>query len=209
MNRKQLSFILCICFSALISTADAGDNRILGGLGYGGAGINQNITSSNSLAAGQAVHRSEGPGVFMIGVERIMSEQTTVSIDHTRGFRLAPFSSGVSFTGFSGRYYFGSIPWGAKEITHEPTLTVIGPHFYVGVGAGLALGSISRPGDLVPDVTASGVYFGFRGGADIPLDSHGFGIRPELMISQTMSSTIPDPSSLSLFSLGCQLYFQW
>ena len=185
--------------------ACAGDYRLLVGFGFGGSGISQENTDNPSIGT---VKRSEGPGVATLGLEKILSDHVTLSFDHSRGFRLGPFSSGLAFTGFSGRYYLGSIPWGSKEAKGEPTLFIKRPHAYVGLGAGVAQGTIIREGDIVPTVTASGIYVGFRGGADIPLNSHGFGIRPELMMSGSFASSKPNPSKLTLVSLGCQVYFQ-
>ena len=203
-----------ILFLGTVQTAWAGDYRILGGMGYGGTGIVQTQSTSSSSSTTTpststgTIKRSEGPGVFTLGVEKITGERYTLALDYTRGFRLGPFSSGVTFAGVSVRRYFSPVPWGSAETKGQTTVFVKRLNWYVGLGAGVATGTIIREGDVVPSVTASGVYVGFRGGADIPLNPHGFGIRPELMMSGTFSAALPNPSTLSLFSLGCQVYFQ-
>lgn len=203
-----LTLCLQVFLPVFNSPAFAGDYRLSGGLGYGGTGITQ--TSTTNTAQG-TVKRSEGPGIMMIGLERIMSDTITLSIDHMRGFRLGPYSSGVSFTGFAGRYYFqGPAPWGAKEIDtkKETTLLVKRFHPFAGMAAGIASGTIDRPGDAVPSVSASGIYVGIRVGADVPFTPTGIGLRPEIASSFTLLKGLVDPSSLSLFSVGCSFYFQ-
>lgn len=199
-----------ILFLSLIfgyaSQAHASDFRFLAGFGYGGAGITQTQTTSGL----GTVQRSEGPGVATIAVERIMGEHFTLAFDHSRGFRLGPFSSGVAFTGFSARYYFmDAVPWGSKETKDETTIFVRRPHFFAGAGAGVADGTIERSEDVVKVVSASGIYAGIRIGADVPMNPHGFGLRPELASSFTLIAGKIDPAKLSLLSIGCSVYFQF
>ena len=215
-----LGFVLA-GYLSIGTSARAGDFRFYGGLGLGGAGITKTPSSSASTttstdtttststdATSTSVQRNEGPGVITLGIEKILSHRYTLAFDHSRGFRLGPFSSGVSFTGFTTRYYFDAVPWGAKETKGQPTIFVKRLFGYIGGGIGVATGTIERTNDLVPNVSASGVYLGIRFGYDIPLNQFGTGIRPELMLSQTIASSATDPSSLSLFFLGCQFYFQ-
>ena len=137
-----------------------------------------------------------------------MTDQITLTFEHARGFRLGPYSSGVGLTGVYGRYYFNTIPWGAKETKGETVMFVKGYHTYVGIGLGVASGSITRTDDTNPYVEGSGVFFGFKYGADIPLSAKGYGLRPELTFSGTIMSSSVKPTSVSFLSLGCGFYFQ-
>ncbi len=190
--------------------AEAGDYRVLAGLGFGGTGIVEDQTvSGSSSSTVSSISKSEGPGMFTLGIEKIMTDHLTLAFDHSRGFRLGPFSSGVSFTGFTGRYYLSPVPWGNRDSKEGPTLFVKRFHSYVGLQTGLATGTIDRQYDLVPSVTASGIYVGFNVGFDLPWNTRGLGLRPEISYSTTIASSTPNPTALELFFVGCQVYFQW
>ena len=194
----------------LLMTTDvrAGDYRAVVGLGFGGAGIKRNSSLTSSVPG--LVTRSEGIGTMEIGIERILSDRLTAAISHSRGFRLGPFSAGVGFTGLFARYYLFQQSWGSNDSGTETTLLVRRILPYLGAGIGLASGTIERPPpDLVTSLSASALFFGARLGADVPLSSKGFGVRGELGTSFTGTTSGPEPSSLSYFSIGAAAYFQF
>jgi hypothetical protein len=211
MNRRnamRLDVRLLLIPLLMTTEAMAGDYRAILGLGIGGAGIKRNSSLTSSVP-GQ-VTRSEGFGTFEVAIERILSDRFTMALTHARGFRLGPFSSGVGFTGLFGRYYFFQQTWGAGEAGSETTLLVRRILPYLGVGLGLASGTIERaPPDLVTSLSASALFVGVKLGADLPLSPKGFGVRAELGSSFTGTTTGPEPSSLSYFSVGSAVFFHF
>ncbi len=212
-----LSFALFTfgAFSAV--SACASDFRVGGSLGYGGAGISADeaasssstttsTTTTSSSSSLTTVQRSEGPGTFSIFVDYQVSDKYMVSLETARGFRLGPFSSGVGFTGVAVRKYFGTIPAVAQSSPDKTILVVRKYNMFFGLSGGLATGDIYRSDDQVPSVQSSGIYLGFRIGADYPLGP-GIGLRPELVYSNTITSSNVNPSTVTLFSLQCGLYF--
>ena len=192
----------------MTTEALAGDYRAVTGLGFGGAGIKRNSSLTSSVPG--LVTRSEGFGTLEVGVERILSDRLTLSISHSRGFRMGPFSSGVGFTGLFGRFYLFQQSWGSSDAGSESTLLVRRILPFLGAGLGLASGTIERPApDLVQKLSASALFLGLRLGADLPLSQKGFGVRAEIASSFTGTTTGPEPSSLSYFSVGSALYFQF
>ena len=220
-------FFFCLTLLVSPTRAMASDYRLTMGIGFGGAGIGETFgagatatTTKTTSSTGSSstttptttvkglVQRSEGPGAFHIGVEKIISARRTINFEHARGFRLGPFSSGVAFTGLHGRYYFSPINWGDKDLKKGTILFIKRAQSFVGFGLGLASGTISRPGDKVETVEGSGIFISFRGGFDIPLNPQGMGIRPEIISSMTIMSGGLNPAKLTLFSVGCGFYYQ-
>jgi hypothetical protein len=200
--------LLIIPLLMLATEVRAGDYRAVVGLGFGGAGIKRNSSLTSNVPG--LVSRSEGFGTMEVGIERILSDRLTAAISHSRGFRMGPFSAGVGFTGFFARYYFFQQSWGSSESGSETTLMVRRILPYLGAGIGLASGTIERaPPDLVTSLSASALFLGARLGADVPINSKGFGVRGELGTSFTGTTTGPEPSSLSYFSVGAAAYFQF
>ncbi len=190
----------------MTTEAMAGDFRATMGLGFGGAGIKRNSSLTSSVPG--LVTRSEGFGTLEVGVERILSDRVTLAVTHSRGFRMGPFSSGVGFTGLFGRYYFFQQSWGASDSGSDTTLLVRRILPYLGAGLGLASGTIERPApDLVQSLGASALFLGVKLGADLPLSPKGFGVRAEIGSSFTGTTTGPEPSSLTYFSVGSALFF--
>jgi hypothetical protein len=201
--RLKLAPLLFVLIASPV--AQAGDFRLGTGLGYGGAGI----TKVDSVGTDkQSVKRSEGPGTFSLFLDYMVSDSIAVGFEHARGYRLGPFSSGVGFTGITTRWYFRTpAPTVARAAPDQSTLLVKQFSFFVGLGSGIAAGTINRDEDLVPSVTSSGVYIGFILGADYPL-SPGVVLRPQITSYSTFSSSSKtSPAELSYFSFGAGIYF--
>ena len=202
LNRFRL---IALFPALLITTASASDFRLGTGLGYGGAGITKVTTVGEDK---QSVKRSEGPGTFSLFVDYVLSDTVGIGLEHNRGYRLGPFSSGVSFTGINTKWYFrGTAPSVAKVSETGSTLLVKQFSFFIGLGSGVATGSISRDDDLVPTLSSSSMYIGFLLGADYPL-SAGVVLRPQITsYSSFSSSSTTSPASLSFFSFGAGIYW--
>ncbi len=199
-------FIFYLVLSSLFSSslcAQASDWRLGASIGYGGAGLSSTANVDGTLTS---VSRSEGPGMASVFVDELLTDYLDFSLEHIRGFRLGPFSSGVSFTGMAFRWYFwGPAPNGNPDTKTETTLFVRRYTPFVGLATGVALADISRTNDLVPRVTGSGAYIGIRLGADYPIRP-GFGIRPQITTSTTFFSSVSPPTKLSEFALECGFY---
>lgn len=173
-------------------------------LGFGGSGIKTVSTISNTDVE---VERSDSPGIFGIAYEYLTSDSSSISIDHTRGVHLSPFSSGVGFTGVTWRWFlWGKAPSIGVMKEDASYLLVARRTPFVGLATGIANGTISRENDIVPSVTASGVFFGFHGGVDYQTVPGKF-LRVEALYSMTPESSGLVKSSLSQFSLHSGLYF--
>ena len=156
--------------------------RTGGALGFGGSGLQQAVVVNGTPTV---VQRSEGPGTISIFVERMMSDYFGLALEHTRGFSLGPFSMGSYFTGLAGRYYFSGPAPTVGSTNGENTILVVNRFTpFARLATGVASAEIKRDNDQVPSVSASGVYMGFRFGADYPLGP-GIGIRQEIIYSTT------------------------
>ncbi len=163
----------------------AGDFRFSASLGYGGGGVSKLTAVGSDIVL---VKRSEAPGSLMLALDYLLDDDWTVAFEHYRGFRLAPFSSGVSFTGFAGRWYFRNpVPSVSRKSPEGSTLLVKRITPYLGFSAGVAAADISRDFDQVPEVKGSGICWGYRLGAEYPL-SPGKGVRVEFGNSNTLQS---------------------
>lgn len=196
-------------FSALLfsHSATAGDFRLGAGLGYGGAGVNATQAVNGSDVS---VQRSEGPGTLSLFMDYLLSDQWSIGFEHNRGYRMAPFSTGASFTGLDARWFFLS-PAPSFERRSDGPVSPEGSDsrifikrysFFVGLAAGIAIADISRTNDQVPDVQGSGAYVGIKLGVEYPLVP-GLNLRPEISSYKTIASP-PNalPSSVSYFSFG-------
>ncbi len=187
---------------ALIAAAPAhASNFRLGvALGLGAAGIDTTATVSGTSTS---VQRSEGPGTLGLSLDYMVNDQVSIALDHERGFRIGPFSSGVTFTGLTGRWFFkGPMPSVAQKSPEQSQLIIHRFIPFVGLGAGVAQGTISRTNDQVAEISASAVYFGYRIGAEYQL-LPGLVLRPEIHHSFTMMY----PGQLSLLALQCGALF--
>ena len=203
MRNAILKAAQLLCLSISCSAA-AADLSVGASLGFGGGGISSLTTINSSTTT---VNRSEGPGTFSFFVDYLIHEHFTLGVEHLRGFRLEPFSSGVSFTGVTGRWYFmAPAPNLQKTSLTESTL-----HFkrftpFLGLSTGVASGTIHRDRDLVPDITGSGVYFGYRLGLDYQI-APGFGLRPEIAVLNTLSSAASPKNQVAGFTGQLGIFF--
>ena len=192
-------------FSIFIYFAvDASAEYRLGGyLGVGGTGIKTVSTINNTDVD---VQRSNGPGILGASVEFLTSDTRSVSFEHTRGVYLSPFASGVSFTGVTWRWFLGGkAPSVTVKDDQTSYLIVTRKIPFLGVGTGVAAGTITRENDLVPNINASGIYIGFHGGYDYQVDPGKY-FRVEAVFAATPTSSGFVKSSLSEFALQIGLF---
>lgn len=214
-----LGFVL-LSVLALIASPDAAvagtsDWRWGLALGYGGEGISNKQTLSDGKTV-QTVNRAEGPVVLGVFVETLISDRVGLSFEHSRGVNFLPFSSGVSFTGAVSRYYFLGPAPSMVESAGDGALLIKNFVPFFGLAAGLAQASVQREAsDPAPLVSGSGVFFGFRLGADYA-QGPGRGLRIELASSTTAysgmfatSSSSTTPPLLEEFSIGAAWYFNF
>jgi hypothetical protein len=198
----------------LLSGNSWAELRLGAAVGLGGAGITslETVTSTDGTTSEATnVSRSESPGALGFLIEKQFSEHIIGSIDHFRGFRLGPFSTGVSFTGLTVRWYFRDPPPSVPSAGEGERKTV---HLFksfspsVALSSGLGTGSIKRDNDQVPVVSGSGIYMGIALGGDYQLD-RGVIWRPEIRSYTTIASSALKPTTLKFFSLNCTFLFIW
>jgi hypothetical protein len=170
--------------------------------GFGGQGIKKNAIVEDDQVA--EASRSEGPMVLGLSLEKLLSDRWGLAIEHRRGFRIAPLSSGVSFTGVSGRWYYlrNASTLVDADATNYILLRTWSP--YVGGAAGFAQGTIKRERNPVPVTSSSGFYVGIKVGLDYHYKPNLL-LRPELNYSLTPLGTAETSGELSEFSLGVTL----
>lgn len=182
----------------------ASDFRLGFSLGYGGSGLTKNMSvTANFEKMDVIANRDEGPGAFSLFADMPINDFFLASVEHFRGFRLGPVSSGVSMTGFVGRWYFLE-PLPSYPMISESESRVFIKSFvpFVGATIGIGMGTIVRSGDLITDLDGSGLYVGWRMGADYPV-MPGIGVRPEIFYS----STIFSDAKVTGFAVQCAVYF--
>ncbi len=201
--RELSSFLLGVLLTLSAQEARA-EYRLGATLGYGGAGID----SVNSISSTDVnVHRSDGPGMLGLSIEFLTSDTSSISVDHTRGIFISPFSSGVGFTGVTWRWFYtGKSPSVVASQNENSILIVTRRIPFLGLAAGIASGSIYRENDLVPSVSAGGVYTGFHAGYDYQTTPGRF-TRIEALYASTPTSSGFVKTALSEFSLQIGMYF--
>lgn len=138
-------------------------------------------------------------------VETLWTDTRVVGLEHARGFRMGPFSSGVGFTTLYYKWHFmGPAPEVFKS-SDTSTLFIKRWSPYVGPSIGLASGRIKREGDEIPSVSSSGVAFGIRFGTDYLLRPN-LGMRLEISGSQTIFQSETLPANMNQFSLWYGLF---
>jgi hypothetical protein len=193
-----------ILFALFASAAQAREYRIGASMGFGGTGIAK-VVKVNGTS--NAIERSEGPGVLSIFAETFYSDKIGLGVEHSRGFRLGPFTSGLTFTGLYGRYYFfGPAPQAINSEGTESTILYKRYAMFLGLSGGVGQGKVSRNADQVPNLSGSGVYMGIRLGADYPLGDR-WGIRPELIYNTTFMESEVGAPSLTEFALQAAFYW--
>ena len=173
--------------------------------GFGGTGIKKTV----SIDEGNVdASKSEGPAIFGVSAERALSNKWNLSIEHRRGFRFGPFSSGVGFTDVTWRwYYLGSVP---PIVSNETVSFVFTKKWvpFLGISAGVAFGSITREGDKVARVKSSGAILGTKIGVDYHYKKDVI-MRPELIVSSTFMNAGAIEESMSEFGLMYGMIFSY
>ncbi len=169
-------------------------------VGVGSGGVTTQLAPI-AIARPISVSRSEGPGAASIFVDIVVDDRWMIFIDHLRTFRPSPVTSGFSQTDLGARWYFlGPPPMVSKSDHPELRLTLSGWSPFVGLSAGYGVASITREGDLFPLVQGDGLMLGFSAGVDFSM-SRGFGLRPEVTVSQSVTSP-----SLGSYLIGVGIY---
>lgn len=206
LNQSDLRKTAIAALLFLSAHAHASGWAIGGYAGFGGTGIS---TTQKINATDVQVERSDSPGVYGMSFERVLSDNTSFAFDHMSGFTLAPFSSGVEFTGFTYRYFYpGGVPTMQISKSNDSTLLIKKYEPWFGGSFGVARGSITRQNDLVPEVSASGVYFGGRVGIDYQIRP-SIVCRSEMIFGATMPSSGFVKATMSEFGLVTGLYYIW
>lgn len=196
----KLGLVIAVVFTS--GWASAREYRLGLALGFGGTGMKKvaEVEGESKL-----VERSEAPGIFNFYVESLVSDSLGFGIEHSRGFRLGPFSSGLSFTGLTGRYYFfGGAPSLSPDVTSESTVLIRQLAWFLGGGTGVAQGRITRDADRVLNISGSGVYVGMKVGADVPWKLDMI-LRPEIIYNMTFFSSDDTAPSLTEFAIQCSI----
>ncbi len=169
--------------------------------GFGGQGIKKNVVVEDQVVT---TERSEGPLVLGLSLERLVNERWALAIEHRRGWRIAPLSSGVGFTGLSGRWYYlrDASTLVNANATNYALLRTWSP--YVGGAMGFAQGTIKRERNPVPSTSSSGFYVGIKLGLDYHY-RRDLLLRPEINYSLTPLGTPETSGEMSEFSLGLTL----
>ncbi|MCB9025294.1 MAG: hypothetical protein H6625_03180 [Bdellovibrionaceae bacterium] len=192
-----LKFVVFICLLLQVLFAHASPWNVGLKGGFGGTGIKKTV----DLDQGNVdASRSEGPGVIGISLEKVVSDRWSLAIEHRRGFRFGPFSSGVGFTDVTYRWFY---------MAAAPALVLKSSDSYIftkkwvpflGFSSGIAFGSIHREGDKVSSVDSSGIIMGTKLGIDYHYKSNMI-LRPEVIVSSTFMNSGNVPSSMSEFGL--------
>lgn len=203
---RSLLFLSIVIFSS--SHAHAlrfKPDFIYGGMfGFGGSGIEKTVIVENTDFD---LSRAETPGMFGLSVETFIAPKYSLALSHRRGFRLGPFSSGVSFTGFTLRRYFYNPPpiIPHSKLSSAVTMQTWAP--FIGLGTGLAIAKTERETDVIPNVTSTQVYFGIHIGFDYQI-SPNLILRPEIFTSSSVIDVSDTPATLEEFGVVCGFHFR-
>src|SRR4051812_16318201 len=102
IRNRPLNFLIPLLLTPFF--VHASDWRVGASIGYGGAGLTQ---TQDVAGTKTSISKAEGPGMFNLYAERLISDRWAVGLESEVGFRLGPFSAGESFNGISGRWYWG------------------------------------------------------------------------------------------------------
>jgi hypothetical protein len=174
------------------------------GLGLGGTGITKQVETEELGIT--VAEKSEGFGMIHFFVEDIWRMRYVVGLEHSRGFRMGPFSSGVGFTSATFRWhYLRTAPSVSKVDDISSTFFVKRWSPYTGGTAGIAFGEIRREGDKIPRVSSSGVHFGLKNGVDY-LYRPNIGLRAEVSYATTFFQAPVFPARMTEFSLWLGIF---
>jgi hypothetical protein len=175
-----------------------------GFIGFGGSGIDKTV-----VVEGQdfPISRSESPGMMGLSIETFLSNNYSLALSHRRGFRLGPYTSGVSFTGLILRRYFYHqapiIP--SKGLSTAITMQTWAP--FIGLGTGLAQASTTRDEDVIVRVSSDAVYFGIHIGVDYQINPNLI-LRPEFFTSSSLMDVSSTPATIKEYGLVCGFHFK-
>lgn len=173
-------------------------------VGYGQSVLQKDAAVSGSI---ESITRNETPLAVAVGVDRPWGDRWLGGIEHARGVRMSPFSSGISFTGIHGKWFPGLGPvTGPRNSEQKPSVTRIldgSLRPYVGLGVGVAIARVSRPDEVVTALEDSGVYFSPKLGAEF-LQGPGRAGRVELGIFSASGSDLAN-GGVS----GVHLVYSW
>ncbi len=175
-----------------------------GQFGYGGSGIDKEVIVQNQKFD---VSRAETPGMMGLSVETFVARNYTLALSHRRGFRLGPFSSGVSFTGLILRRYFMNSPPIIPDSKLSSAVTIQTWAPFVGLGTGLAMATTERDTDVVKTVTSNQVYIGLHVGFDYQI-SPNLILRPEIFTSASFIDVSDTPATIEEFGVVCGFHFK-
>ena len=174
------------------------------GIGFGGAGVKDTV---NLNGVSVEVEKSEGPGVGMVFVDNLISDSSSLGLEYSFGFRLAPFSAGVSFFGVTWRsYVFGPALFHIDDSEEKTTLYAKKNAWYYGLNTGVATASITRTNDQVQNISATGFYFGPKLGIDHPV-SKQLSYRFEFQYLSTFFATAPKAPSITEVALQFGIFY--
>lgn len=199
-RRKVILFSIfifnLICFG--FDFASAKDIRYGGGFGFGGAGVKDTVLIEGNPTV---VEKSEGPGVGSFFVENLLADDYILGLEYTVGFRLGPFSSGVSFLGATSKwYFFGPALFRSAKDETLSALYLKRYALFGGFGAGVAQSNLSRKGESFGAINASGFYFGPKFGVDYSY-SKSVSFRYEFNYYSTFIASSPNAPTLTEFAL--------
>jgi transposase-like protein len=203
MHRSHLPLLTWLRAIYLMTSGKRGISALELQRHFGGSGIRKTV-EVDSLS--QEVSRSEQPGMLGILVDFKTTGRWKLGLEHFRGFRFGPLSSGVGFTGLNVRYYFLCDPFVTLSSRSHSYLFGGGWTPFVGLLSGIASGTIERDDILVPTVNSSGIYFGARLGLDLATQPTRL-IRAEFMFAQTLFDASSNSQSLSSYGILVSILF--
>lgn len=208
----KFSFITLLTLLLLSQTSNVQakekdrDIRYGFGIGYGGAGVKDTVDVNGTLISAE---KSEGPGVGSLFVENLFDDNFSMGLEHSFGFRMGPFSAGVSFSGLTSRWYFYGPALFRVDASDERTTFFTKRYaLYYGLGAGIANAYLNRTNDAVSNISASGVYFGPKLGADYSY-SKQVGFRYEFSYLSTFISTAATSPKLTELALLFGVFYYY
>ncbi len=207
-SRKRFYIFFLIFQFLLINEAHAlrfKPDFIYGGMiGYGGSGIDKEVIVETQTFD---LSRAETPGMLGVSIETFIATKYSLAFSHRRGFRLGPFSSGVSFSGLILRRYFYNSPPIIPTGGLGSAITVQTWAPFIGLGTGLAIAKTKRETDVIQDVTSSQIYMGVHIGFDYQI-SPNLILRPEIFTSSSIVDVSDTPATLEEFGVVCGFHFR-
>ena len=203
-HKLIFGFILGCAFGFSSIAVAKKDIRYGFGLGFGGAGVKDTV---NLNGVPTVIQKSEGPGVGTVFVDNLISDSSSLGLEYSFGFRLGPFSAGVSFFGLTWRnYIFGPALFHIDDSDEKTTLYSKQNAWYYGLNTGVATAAITRTNDQVQSLSATGFYLGPKIGIDHPV-SIQLSYRFEFEYLSTFFATAPKAPSLSKFALQFGIFY--